>query len=118
MPFPYNRFVWFSLSIEFQACGMIHGNQYSNKVSGRNRVQFTTKTKITMNTLEFRDMGLTPLSHAEQAGVNGGFDPFLTPLIAGLVISFIRDFGEIQKGFADGYNGTPLSGPAKTDCCQ
>lgn len=63
-------------------------------------------------------MGLTPLSQDEQAEVNGGLDPFLTPLIAGLVISFIRDFREVQKGFVDGYNGTPLSEPAKTDCCQ
>lgn len=62
-------------------------------------------------------MGITPLSHMEQVEVNGGLDPFLTPLIIGLVISFFNSFGEIRKGLADGYNGTPLS-ETNEDCCQ
>ncbi len=71
-----------------------------------------------MKTLEYRDMGLTPLSQAEQVEINGGLDPILAPLIIGLFISFVNDFGEVRKGFADGYNGTPLSQQSKTDCCQ
>ena len=72
-----------------------------------------------MNTsIELRNMDVTPLSELEEVELNGGLWWLIPALVAGLIVSAINDFGDIRKGFADGYNGTPLSEERKeVPCC-
>lgn len=58
-------------------------------------------------TLELKNMGLSPLTETESNETNGGSWWLPAALVIGLVVSAVDNFGDIREGIADGWNGTP-----------
>ncbi len=52
-------------------------------------------------------LGLPALSRNEEMETRGGTPWLLPALVAGLIVSFFNNFGDIREGYADGLKGTP-----------